>query len=164
MTDQKKKPSVGKRCVAYGCSNKIGSGPSLHLFPVDRPDICKQWINFVKKKRDKWEGPSKWSALCGEHFEDNSYPLKYRILQSMGRTPPKKKMLLPDAVPSIQTFVPVFTPQPEPSTSFIGDSPLYSSTPKPKRQRSAFLKRENRRVCSLLARSYIHVYTFKTKR
>ncbi|XP_060070659.1 uncharacterized protein LOC132550582 [Ylistrum balloti] len=99
---ENRKRSVGKRCVAYGCSTKYGDGFALHLFPTNA-DLCKMWTNFVQKKRDKWDGPTTYSALCEKHFEDGSYPMKYAILRSMGQTPPKKKVLNADAIPTIQT-------------------------------------------------------------
>ncbi|XP_033725289.1 uncharacterized protein LOC117315251 [Pecten maximus] len=140
MSDVIKKRSVGKRCMVYGCSNTYGDGVALHLFPLDRPEMCKKWTNFVKKKRDKWDGPTKYSAVCEKHFEIGSYPQKYSILQSLGRTPPKKKKLNPDAIPTIQ----VESPGPDAEPVLL--TPLCASTPKSKTPRSAFVKRENRRI------------------
>ncbi|XP_060084262.1 uncharacterized protein LOC132563537 [Ylistrum balloti] len=138
---ENRKRSVGKRCVAYGCSTKYGDGFALHLFPTNA-DLCKMWTNFVQKKRDKWDGPTTYSALCEKHFEDGSYPMKYAILRSMGQTPPKKKVLNADAIPTIQTAVQA---EPMDDVSQLA-SPLFASTPKPKKPRSAFMKRQNRRI------------------
>ncbi|XP_069109654.1 uncharacterized protein [Argopecten irradians] len=132
MSEVIKKRVIGKRCVAYGCANKYGDGFALHLFPLDKPDICRQWTAFVAKRRDKWEGPTKYSAICERHFETTCYPLRYSILQSMGKTPPKKKLLNPDAVPTLQVQHEL--------------TPLCSSTPKVQKRRPAFEKREKRRL------------------
>ncbi|XP_060072400.1 uncharacterized protein LOC132552262 [Ylistrum balloti] len=122
------KRSRGKRCVAYGCGNTTLDGVSLHFFPLDRPEICKVWTAFVRRKRDLWDGPTKHSVLCSEHFGEDCYPMQYRFLQSMGRTPPKKKTLIKDAVPTINK-----------GCTNVEETPV-------KRPRTAFAKRENRRI------------------
>ncbi|XP_069102906.1 uncharacterized protein [Argopecten irradians] len=131
----------GKRCVLYGCSNMHADGVSLHAFPMNRPDICKKWTQFVQKKRDKWKGPTKFSYLCSKHFDENAYPAKYSIMIKLGQTPPKKRKLNDDAVPTIQcnTYGELHLGP----DSF---APLHQSTPKVKKLRKAFIKRERIRV------------------
>lgn len=83
----------GKRCAAWGCSNTYkDSDVSLHSFPFDRPEILRQWITFVKTTRKDWSGPTKYSVLCSNHFDVDSYPAKYRLMESMGQTVTKRKL------------------------------------------------------------------------
>lgn len=90
----------GKRCVAWGCSKTYKDGDvSLHSFPFDRPEILRQWTNFVGKSRKNWNGPSKYSVLCSDHFDADAYPAKYRIMETMGRIV-QFKTLNKDAVPT----------------------------------------------------------------
>ena len=66
------------RCVVGGCSN--GNDPerntSLHNIPCygdDRTEAearRKQWVDFVKLKRAKWE-PTAASRVCSVHFSNS---------------------------------------------------------------------------------------------
>ena len=66
------------RCVVGGCSN--GNDPkrntSLHNIPCygdDRTEAKarrKQWVDFVKLKRAKWE-PTAASRVCSVHFSNS---------------------------------------------------------------------------------------------
>ena len=66
------------RCVVGGCSN--GNDPerntSLHNIPRygdDRTEAKarrKQWVDFVKLKRAKWE-PTAASRVCSVHFSNS---------------------------------------------------------------------------------------------
>lgn len=127
----------GRRCVAGGCSSKKTSenGISLHSFPVDRPAILRQWVKFVKVTRKNWSGPSKHSVLCSLHFNEECYPTKFRMMDSMG-----VKELEKEAVPTIQPFTPVSPLEGEKRQS---DSPLSST---PKRPTRTFQNREVDRV------------------
>ena len=57
------------RCVAGYCDNTSNAelNISLHHWPNNEA-IAAKWTAFVQLDR-KWEGPSKTSTLCSEHFE-----------------------------------------------------------------------------------------------
>ena len=120
----------GKRCVIYGCGNTNKDEVSLHTFPLKDPPILKQWVAFVRRKRAYWEGPTRYSCLCSAHFTAESYPMKYRILESAGK-PVAKKDLIKGSVPTIDAVL---------DTKAV---PSRDSSPK---RRMAFTKRENKRV------------------
>lgn len=83
----------GRRmCVAGGCSRRKSDGVSLHQFPFDRPSILRQWTVFVHNSRKNWNGPTKASVLCSAHFTEDSYPAKYRLMESVG-VPVQRKEL-----------------------------------------------------------------------
>lgn len=67
---------------------------------MNRPSILKLWTSFVKVRRKDWAGLSKHSVLCSAYFTVDSYPMKYRIMESMGKSV-KRKDLEKDAVPTI---------------------------------------------------------------
>ena len=60
--------TMGKRCVAAGCTLTHKGGVHLYGFPKD-PALRKQWAMQVKRTRDKWE-PTYHSRLCSKHFEE----------------------------------------------------------------------------------------------
>ena len=147
----------GKRCVAFGCGNtNLNEGISLHAFPRDKGDF-RQWVKFVKTKRDKWE-VTKHSVLCSEHFEEKCYPAKYKLLANMGCTPPKKKTLLEHAIPTIQSAMSISDHHDEPEA----DAMTPSSSKKP---RTAYTKREITRVRTrtVLLYSCLHIIIIKKK-
>ena len=73
------------RCVVFGCSNRADAekGISLHRIPFwndERPEAKRRrkiWVNFVATKRANWT-PSKFSAICSEHFVPDDYD-KYLV-------------------------------------------------------------------------------------
>ena len=87
-----------RRCVAAGCSNSHKDGYSLYTFPKDLK-IRRHWVKFVRMRRAKWPGPSKYSYLCSAHFgpESFSHPPyhRYRSFQINFRND-----LKPDAIPT----------------------------------------------------------------
>ncbi|XP_062567897.1 THAP domain-containing protein 10-like [Saccostrea cucullata] len=108
--------SVSRRmCVAGRCSRKKADGISLHQFPFDRPAILRQWTAYVKNSRKNWTGPTSASVLCSVHFSPDSYPAKYRIMESMG-VPVQRKELERDAVPTVKIQIP------EEKTPFTGET------------------------------------------
>ena len=133
----------GRQCVAWGCGGTKYEfeKPSFHYFPFDRPAILRQWIRFVKQTRKDWKGPRKYSALCSLHFTVDSYPAKYKILESLGEKITRRE-LLKDAVPTIHRKAASLHEKPEFAES-EWSSPL---CPAPKKPRRAFLKREAQRV------------------
>ena len=68
------------RCVVEGCSNVANpaEGISLHFIPFagdERPEAKKrrkQWVDFVHKKRGKWE-PTPNSSVCSAHFAKEDF-------------------------------------------------------------------------------------------
>jgi hypothetical protein len=68
------------RCVVFGCSNipDPANGIVLHRIPFDgdlRPEAVKRrkrWVDFVKRRRAKWE-PSSTSCVCSKHFKQDDF-------------------------------------------------------------------------------------------
>ncbi|XP_062600016.1 uncharacterized protein LOC134261608 isoform X2 [Saccostrea cucullata] len=136
--------SRGRRCVAGGCSNTKMEGISLHYFPFDRPAVLRRWIQFVQQYRRDWKGPSKTSTLCSVHFTEDAYPAKYKIMESVGVTVPRKD-LNKDAIPTLQTKV---GPSTTPALA-LGKRKAHPTTPltsTPKKPRRAYLRRESKRI------------------
>lgn len=55
------------RCILKGCSKSKRDGVSHHRFPPD-PFYKEIWINFVRRTRPNFKGPSFCSFLCSDHF------------------------------------------------------------------------------------------------
>ena len=74
------------RCVVFGCSNTPDpkNGIILHKIPYEgdsRPEAIKRrkrWVEFVKRKRAKWE-PSSSSCVCSKHFEPDAFVRKVNL-------------------------------------------------------------------------------------
>ena len=113
---------MGRNCVAFGCTNTQERGVTLFKFPVDSK-LRKAWTLQVQRTRDKWSGPSKYSAICCEHFTEDCFELTSVISKSLGIK--MKQRLKPSAVPTI-------FPRP--------------TAPKRLRTSAAFDKRERARV------------------
>ena len=98
------------RCVAVYCSNTSTDGVTLHEFQFIRDhNQLKAWINFVKTKRKHWDGPTKTSALCSDHFALDCYPFKVRFeIEQTGKRP-KHARLNDGAVPTIHAQPPAQT-------------------------------------------------------
>ncbi|XP_028394475.1 uncharacterized protein LOC114518668 [Dendronephthya gigantea] len=68
------------RCIVGGCSNTSNAekGISLHFIPFsgdERPEAKKrrkQWIDFVRSKRAKWD-PTPNSSICSAHFDRKDF-------------------------------------------------------------------------------------------
>lgn len=71
----------------------------MHSFPHDA-SLKRAWIRFVRTCRSNFV-QTKYSLICSKHFAPDCYPDTYRMQEEMG-FPPKKKILLPGAVPTIQ--------------------------------------------------------------
>lgn len=94
---RKKKKEPGKRCVVMFCNKTNADGVTLHQFPKEER-IRRQWISFVRQKRD----PNTWTAgsghICSDHFcpEDyHGYGLKLAGFAT-------KLVLKADVIPSRQ--------------------------------------------------------------
>jgi hypothetical protein len=78
------------RCVVYGCSNttNLREGIALHCIPYandTRPEAKKRrkaWVDFVRRKRDKWE-PSVHSEVCSKHFKEEDFASRFIGLNEM---------------------------------------------------------------------------------
>ena len=95
------------RCVAVYCSNTSTDGVTLHEFQfIKDHNQLRAWINFVKTKRKYWDGPTKTSALCSDHFALDCYPFKVRFeIEQTGKRP-KHARLNDGAVPTIHAQPP----------------------------------------------------------
>ena len=114
---------MGRNCIVFGCSNTQEKGVSLFKFPTESK-LRKAWTLQVQRTRDKWKGPSKYSAICCEHFTEECFELTSRKLGI--KMKPRLK----------STAVPTIFPRPPSSTT----------VPKRLRASSAFEKRERARV------------------
>ena len=85
---------MGRNCVVL-CTNTQKKGVSLFKFPEDSK-LKKAWTQQVQHTRDKWKGPSAYSAVCSEHFTENCFEVSSLVSKQMGL-----KMLKPDAIPTI---------------------------------------------------------------
>ena len=80
------------RCVAASCSNVTdpSKGIFVHTIPFfgdSRPEAIKrrkEWVDFVKAKRAKWE-PTKHSAVCSVHFKPDDYVFQYVLVPRLKR-------------------------------------------------------------------------------
>ena len=72
------------RCVVGGCSNVSNTkqGISLHFIPFagdERPEARKrrkQWVDFVRLKRAKWD-PTPNSSICSAHFAKDDFTQRF---------------------------------------------------------------------------------------
>ena len=95
----------------------------------------------MKRHRDKWK-PTEYSVLFSLHFEQSCFTADTILTQSLGLGK-KKATLKPDAVPTL------FTKRVTSKRKSDMDQPP------PKKRRSAYEKREHRRVSlKLLLTSY----------
>ena len=100
------------RCVVYGCSNvpDPANGIILHKIPYDeelRPEAIKRrklWVDFVKRKRAKWE-PSSSSCVCSKHFKAEDFQ---RIVNLVGQQETCRPVLKRDDI-GITSFPSVYT-------------------------------------------------------
>ena len=122
------------RCCVGNCSNTLSPDISLFRFPRDEA-VKKQWIEQVKRTRERWHGPGLHSMVCSAHFTEGSFDPVTKLRAELGWKQQKPRKLLPEAVPTI------FTRKSDEARAQRGTSP-----PPPKRIRTAFLKREKHRV------------------
>ena len=121
--------NMPKRCVAAGCNNTVDNGVSVYTFPKDEA-LKKKWTDQVKRTRDYWAGATVNSVLCSDHFTEDSFEESYNLHKSFGLK--KYRRLKKGAVPTIFK---------RKATDEIDESvPVF------KRPRSAYMKREQKRV------------------
>ena len=89
---------MGRNCIVFGCSNTQEKGVSLFKFPTDSK-LRKAWILQVQRTRDKWRGPSKYSAICCEHFTEDCFEMTPLTARKLGIK--MKPRLKSTAVPTI---------------------------------------------------------------
>ncbi|XP_060759898.1 uncharacterized protein LOC132870278 [Neoarius graeffei] len=112
------------RCIITGCGNTYKDGISFHRFPKDET-IKKAWVKKVRLTRAKWKGPSASSSVCSEHFADSDFQDSGSYYTQFGMRK-KKKLLKSTAIPNVTLGV--------------------KRSPKPQPTRSAWMKRERKRV------------------
>lgn len=94
-----------KRCVAGGCGNSATTDISLHYFPVNA-EIRDAWTTAVKQTRDGWDGPTKHSVLCSEHFPVDCFKQETSdfargMMTEMGLVYRRRRALKADAIPTL---------------------------------------------------------------
>eukprot|EP00105_Crassostrea_gigas_P001462 XP_011413654.1 PREDICTED: THAP domain-containing protein 10 [Crassostrea gigas] len=90
--------SKGRMYVVAGCSKRQTDDVSVHSFPKDNRQRAA-WTRFVKLTRADWTGPSQYTVICSEHFNEECYERQHFLLKDFGIT--TKKRLVPGSVPSI---------------------------------------------------------------
>uniref|UniRef100_A0A3P9M265 THAP-type domain-containing protein n=1 Tax=Oryzias latipes TaxID=8090 RepID=A0A3P9M265_ORYLA len=104
------------RCVAAGCSNTSSESVSVYKFPKQET-LLKQWTKQVQRTRANWV-PTASSTLCSEHFEADCFEETPQLIKDMGMHVRYKKVLKPNAIPTIFKRSLVATSETEtPSTS-----------------------------------------------
>ena len=89
---------MGRNCIVFGCSNSQEKVVSLFKFPTDSK-LRKAWTLQVQRTRDKWRGPSKYSAICCEHFTEDFFEMTPLTARKLGIK--MKPRLKSTAVPTI---------------------------------------------------------------
>ncbi len=98
LDESEVKRSVGRRCVAIGCSNTTKDGVSLFGFPKDIY-YRKLWTDEVRKWQQDFNEPTESYALCSIHFSPDMIDQSCLLSEQFNIV--KRKRLLPTAVPSI---------------------------------------------------------------
>jgi len=90
--------TMGKKCIAFGCSKTHKDKVSLFKFPT-KSQLRRAWILQVKRTRDKWDGPSEHSTLCSDHFTVDCFEPMSILSKQMDLK--RQQRLKPDAIPTI---------------------------------------------------------------
>ena len=83
------------RCIAFGCRNCPSETVTLHGFPTNKKTL-RQWINFIKRKREGWSYTG-YGYLCSWHFTEDSFQNLGMFREKMC----KRLILTENAVPTI---------------------------------------------------------------
>ena len=81
-----------EHCVVYGSNNTSSSKKGISLYHIpyweDNRPVAKgrrkKWLDFIRRKRDKWT-PGFGSIICSEHFTEDCFEygsytvLKYKV-------------------------------------------------------------------------------------
>ena len=117
------------------CSNTNYDAVSLFLFPKD-PAVRARWSAFVRLTRKDWLEPTATSVLCSAHFEPSCFDEQPNLMGSLGFNVRYRRVLKPGSVPTLTNR----------SVTPARDSGATNEPSSPKRPRSAFVKRERKRV------------------
>ena len=134
-----RKPRVnGWRCAAMFCGKRSVYNVGVFSWPnPDRsPERHKTWTRVVSFTRANFQYNKSSSFLCSDHFDGTQFESTNSMQRQMGIT--KKWKLGPGAVPTTSLFPPRHSPL------SVMTSPVPDKTPKA--PRSAFQKRERKRV------------------
>ena len=108
------KTTMGFKCCVPECRTGYDGPPgasnlSMHMFPSKEPDLRQQWIRNIH--RDDQE-PTLNHRVCSLHFRDNDFQIDSKDKKINRKERPndglKKRVLLPDAVPSIFPDLPKY--------------------------------------------------------
>lgn len=137
--------SKGRMCVVAGCSKRQSDGVSVHVFPKDERQRAA-WVRFVKLTRADWSGPSQYTVICSDHFNDDCYEVRFSYMKDFGI--PVNKCLIKGSVPSIY---------PKRKRDQLNEAFLHSPQHKNPPVRKAHAKRAKNKVNILL---YITLHHF----
>lgn len=103
-----------KRCVAGGCGNNASKEVSLHVFPPDKK-LRAAWTKAVKVTKDGWEGPTKYSVLCSDHFRADSFDQETSdfalgMMADVGIPYRRSRRLRDTAIPTLFTKCTIINP------------------------------------------------------
>ena len=87
------------RCLAGFCSNTREGGFSLFRLPKN-PELLRKWTVQIRRTREKWT-PKERSLLCSAHFTEDCFENGPAIKLSLGHDVRYKKVLLPNAIPTV---------------------------------------------------------------
>ena len=107
--------TMGKKCIAFGCSKTHKNDVSLFKFPTES-NLRRAWILQVKRTRDKWDGPSEHSTLCSDHFTEDCFEPMSILSKQMGLK--RQQRLKPGAIPTIFP-IPASVPAPKRPHTYI---------------------------------------------
>ncbi|XP_063967369.1 uncharacterized protein LOC135157003 isoform X2 [Lytechinus pictus] len=102
-------------CQAFGCSKKQGEHPNHSFFSIPNPvtdrERCAKWLHNIgtDKFNVKTYKYVQSRVVCEDHFEPHCFQEDIRA-KVMGYTS-KRKLLKPDAVPTLFVHRPIPTPE-----------------------------------------------------
>lgn len=107
-------------CPVYGCNsdskNNLEKKTHFFAFPkaTSKVEIKRYnvWIEFCKRKNFV---PSKCSCVCSLHFSNDAYVPSHSpdFLKSINFSGKRKRILKPDAIPTINEALHSFAPKPK---------------------------------------------------
>ena len=129
-------------CVAFGCTNRSGSGVGFHKIPCDK-EREKLWLNALKPAKP----PNlKHARVCSDHFLEEDYDMNYKLeSELLGKLVNQRRFLSKDAVPSVFSF-----------------NPKEARKIKARSERQK--KRKDRKVIALFVSIYFASHTYLNKR
>ncbi len=85
-------------CVVAGCSKRQTDDVSVHSLPKDERQRAA-WTRFVKLTIPDWTGPSQYTVIYSEHFNEEWHERQHFLMKDFGI--PTKNRLVSGSVPSI---------------------------------------------------------------